>query len=52
MTITEKILAKHAGWDEVVPGQLITEKLDLETGTIENRTINKQYHARTFPPFM
>ena len=29
MTITEKILAKHAGLDEVVPGQLITAKLDL-----------------------
>lgn len=29
MTITEKILAQHAGLDEVVPGQLITAKLDL-----------------------
>ncbi|MFZ3101557.1 MAG: 3-isopropylmalate dehydratase large subunit [Desulfitobacteriaceae bacterium] len=29
MTITEKILAKHAGLAEVVPGQLITAKLDL-----------------------
>jgi 3-isopropylmalate/(R)-2-methylmalate dehydratase large subunit len=29
MTITEKILANHAGLDEVVPGQLITAKLDL-----------------------
>ena len=29
MTITEKILAKHAGLDEVVPGQLITAKVDL-----------------------
>ena len=29
MTMTEKILAKHAGLDEVVPGQLITAKLDL-----------------------
>ncbi len=32
MTITEKILAKHAGLDEVVPGQLITAKLDLALG--------------------
>jgi 3-isopropylmalate/(R)-2-methylmalate dehydratase large subunit len=29
MTITEKILAQHAGLDNVVPGQLITAKLDL-----------------------
>lgn len=29
MTITEKIMAKHAGFEEVVPGQLITAKLDL-----------------------
>lgn len=29
MTITEKILADHAGLKEVVPGQLITGKLDL-----------------------
>lgn len=29
MTITEKILAEHAGLAEVFPGQLITAKLDL-----------------------
>lgn len=29
MTITEKILADHAGLKEVVPGELITAKLDL-----------------------
>ena len=29
MTITEKILAAHAGLDEVEPGQLINCKLDL-----------------------
>ncbi|HEX3015694.1 MAG TPA: 3-isopropylmalate dehydratase large subunit [Desulfobacteria bacterium] len=29
MTITEKILAAHAGLDEVKPGQLINAKLDL-----------------------
>lgn len=29
MTITEKILAAHAGLDEVTPGQLINCKLDL-----------------------
>lgn len=48
ITITEKILAQHAGLDEVVPGQLIT----AATGTIENRTTNKHYQARSFPPFM
>lgn len=29
MTITEKILAAHAGLDEVVPGQLVNCRLDL-----------------------
>ncbi len=29
MTITEKILAAHAGLDQVVPGQLINARLDL-----------------------
>lgn len=29
MTITEKILAAHAGLDDVAPGQLINAKLDL-----------------------
>jgi len=32
MTITEKILAAHAGLDEVEPGELITCKLDLLVG--------------------
>ncbi|MDR3562307.1 MAG: 3-isopropylmalate dehydratase large subunit [Negativicutes bacterium] len=29
MTMTEKILARHAGLDQVVPGQLIKARLDL-----------------------
>ena len=29
MNMTEKILAKHAGLESVVPGQLITCKLDM-----------------------
>ena len=29
MTISEKILADHAGLDSVVPGQLINAKLDI-----------------------
>ena len=32
MTLSQKILAAHAGLDSVVPGQLITAKLDLVLG--------------------
>lgn len=32
MTITEKILARHAGLEEVVPGQLINADVDLVLG--------------------
>ena len=32
MTMTQKILASHAGLDHVVPGQLISAKLDLVLG--------------------
>ena len=32
MTITEKILAKHAGVKEVLPGQLINAKVDIALG--------------------
>ncbi len=32
MTITEKILAAHAGLDEVEPGQLINAKVDIALG--------------------
>ena len=32
MTITEKILARHAGLREVVPGQLINADVDLVLG--------------------
>jgi len=32
MTITEKVLARHAGLDEVVPGQLINADVDLVLG--------------------
>ncbi|UCD85582.1 MAG: 3-isopropylmalate dehydratase large subunit [Deltaproteobacteria bacterium] len=32
MTITEKILARHAGLEEVNPGQLIMAKIDLALG--------------------
>ena len=32
MTLTQKILAAHAGLDEVKPGQLINAKLDIVLG--------------------
>ena len=32
MTITEKILARHAGLKEVMPGQLINAKVDISLG--------------------
>ena len=32
MTMTQKILAAHAGLEEVVPGQLIRAKLDMVLG--------------------
>ena len=33
MNMTEKIFARHAGLDKVVPGQLIKCKLDLVLGS-------------------
>lgn len=53
MTITEKILAHHAGLDEVVPGQLITAKLDLclandVTGPVAIREFGKFGVDRVF----
>ncbi len=46
MTIAEKILAAHAGLDEVTPGQLITAKLDITlandiTGPVAVREFRK-----------
>ena len=32
MTITEKILAAHAGREQVVPGELINARVDLVLG--------------------
>ena len=53
MTITEKILAEHAGLPEVVPGQLITAKLDLVlandiTGPVAIREFAKLEVERVF----
>ncbi len=55
MTITEKILADHAGLPEVVPGQLITAKLDLVmandvTGPIAIREFAKFGVDHVFDP--
>ena len=46
MTISEKILAAHAGLDEVVPGQIINAKLDIVlandvTGPVAIREFDK-----------
>ena len=46
MTITEKILADHAGLDKVVPGELITAKVDITlandiTGPVAINEFNK-----------
>ena len=32
MTITEKILARHAGLDRVRPGELINARIDIALG--------------------
>ena len=32
MTMTQKILAAHAGLEKVVPGQLISARLDIVLG--------------------
>ena len=39
---------------EAVAGISLGDEIvvDLATGTIENRTNNTKYQARTFPPFM
>ena len=38
MTMTQKILADHAGLDKVVPGQLINAKLDIVLGNDYGKT--------------
>lgn len=55
MTITEKILAEHAGLKEVVPGQLITAKVDLTlandvTGPVAIREFAKFGVDKVFDP--
>ena len=45
MTMTQKILAKHAGMDEVKKGQLIEANLDLVLGNdirSEERRVGKE----------
>jgi len=53
MNIAEKILAAHAGLDEVVPGQLITAKLDITlandiTGPVAVREFKKTGAKKVF----
>ena len=55
MTIAEKILAAHAGLDEVVPGQLIECDLDLVlsndiTGPIASKEFRKIGAEKVFDP--
>ncbi len=55
MTITEKILAAHAGLDFVVPGQLINAKVDIALGNditapIAIKEFRKAGAAKVFDP--
>ena len=50
MTMTQKILAAHAGLSEVTAGQLINAKLDIVLGN--DITTGKTYKAQPFPPFI
>ncbi len=54
-TITEKILATHAGRDEVTPGEIVTVKVDLVlvndiTGLIADREFRKMGVDKVFDP--
>ena len=54
MTMTQKILAAHAGLDHVEAGQLIEAKLDIVmandiTGPMALPIIRQMYHRRGFP---
>ncbi len=55
MTITEKILADHAGLDEVKPGDLITAKVDITlandiTGPVAINEFRKTGAQKVFDP--
>lgn len=55
MTITEKILADHAGKREVYPGELITAKVDLAmandvTAPLAIKTLEKYSIDKVFDP--
>ena len=46
MTITEKILAKHAGLKEVQSGMLINAKVDIAMGPYRHRGIQESRGAQ------
>ena len=49
MTMTQKILAAHAGLDKVEPGQLIRAKLDMVLGNdITSPVAIKEFHKAGF----
>ena len=53
MTMTQKILAAHAGLDSVVPGQLIEANIDLAlandiTGPVAIRELKKAAMDKVF----
>ncbi len=52
MTMTQKILAAHAGLDKVVPGQLINAKVDMVlandiTGSVSSMYLTMPASARS-----
>ena len=55
MTMTQKILAAHAGLDTVQPGQLISAKLDMVLGNdittpVAVNEFNKAAFGKVFDP--
>ena len=56
MTMSQKILAAHAGLDHVEAARDIKAgdevNVDFDTGVITNVTTGKTYQAQPFPPFI
>ena len=51
MTMTQKILAAHAGLREVTAGQLINAKLDIVLGTSRRRSQFMSLRKRALQTF-